>query len=60
MRANILRILTLRFGPELPTDLIQVVQAREDRATLDRWFDLALTVVSLDQARAAFGLGNGA
>jgi hypothetical protein len=59
-RATLLRILKVRLRQEVPADLVQAVQAQGDRATLDRWLDLALTVASFEEARAAFGLGNGA
>jgi hypothetical protein len=58
-RAKLQRVLQVRFGPDLPGDLQQAVAGQSDPATLDRWFDLALTAASLDHFRAAFS-ANGA
>jgi hypothetical protein len=58
-RGKLLRALQVRFGPDLPVDLQQAVAGQHDLATLDRWFDLALTAASLDHFRAAFST-NGA
>jgi hypothetical protein len=54
-RANLHRDLQLRFGPDLPADLVQAVEGQADQATLDRWFDLAVTA-GLEQVRSEFGL----
>ncbi len=53
-RAKLLRLLQLRFGPDLPADLQQAVEGQSDPAALDRWFDLAGTATSLDHFRTAF------
>ena len=55
LRQNYCSALQVRFGPELPVDLQQAVEGQNDQATLDRWFDLALTTASLDQYRTAVG-----
>jgi hypothetical protein len=33
----------------------KAVQGQEDQATLDRWFDLALTAHTLDEVRSQLG-----
>jgi hypothetical protein len=57
VRANLLRVLEVRFPSGVPADLVAAVNAQKDPATLDRWFDRALTANNLDEVRTAFGLG---
>jgi hypothetical protein len=56
LRANLLRVLEVRFAAGVPAELVTAVNAQKDPATLDSWFDRALTAGSLDEVRSAFGL----
>ena len=51
-RATLIQILEVRFGPSVPTDLANEIAAQGDLAVLDRWFDPAVTALSLDAFRA--------
>jgi hypothetical protein len=57
-RAKLVRLMEKRFGPSLPADLVAAVNAQTDLATLDRWFDDAITV-GLAELRTAVGLSAG-
>jgi hypothetical protein len=58
-RGKLLRALQVRFGPDLPGELVKAIEEESNASALDRWFDLALTAPSLDRFRAAFST-NGA
>src|SRR5205085_1340191 len=55
-RSYPLLLLRTRLRQEVPADLVQAIQQQTDSATLDRWFNEAMTLTSLDEARAALGL----
>jgi hypothetical protein len=59
-RGALLRLLQLRLGQEVPPDVQQAIQVQTDLAVLSAWFDQAVTVADLDQARHFLGLANGA
>jgi hypothetical protein len=50
---SILRVLQLRFCPEVPADLRAKVEAMTDQEELRRWFDAAVLSPSLDKFRVA-------
>jgi hypothetical protein len=52
-RSALVRYLRKRY-PDVPADLIALVEAQTDPELLARWFDAALDAVSLDAVRAAF------
>jgi hypothetical protein len=58
-RADLLEAMEVRFGQPVPEDVVQVVEAESDLATLQRWFKKALTAANLGDMRATLGL-NGA
>jgi hypothetical protein len=51
-RADLLRLLELRFRTAVPADLAAKVNGQQDLATLEGWFDQAATCASLDEFRA--------
>jgi hypothetical protein len=58
-RADLLEALQLRFGQPVPADMVQIVEAEANMATLHLWFQRALTAANLGEVRATLGL-NGA
>jgi hypothetical protein len=52
-RRSLLKALQARFPGELPADLAQRIAQAADLALLERWFDSALAVPSLEAFRAA-------
>jgi hypothetical protein len=56
LQAKLLRVLEVRFPAAVPAELVAAVNAQKDPATLDAWFDRALTAGTLDEVRSAFGL----
>ena len=50
---SILRVLQLRFSPDVPADLRAKVEAMTDQEELRRWFDAAVLSPSLDKFRVA-------
>jgi hypothetical protein len=59
-RQKLLRVFQVRLGQEVPPDVQQAVQEQQDLAVLAAWFDQALTVPDMEQARRFLGLANGA
>ncbi len=57
MRADLLRVLQVRFGESLPEDVTKAIQAQANLTTLDAWFTCALTAGNLDELRPVLGLG---
>jgi hypothetical protein len=55
-RTYVQLVLRTRLGHDLPGELIAAIEQQTDPATLDHWFKRALTITSLDEARAALGL----
>jgi hypothetical protein len=55
-RAKLLRVLEVVLKQVPPAEVVGAVQAQEDLETLDRWFDQALTVSTVEGARTAVGL----
>lgn len=47
----LLRLLERRFSMLVPADLATTIQATRDIAQLDRWFDAAIDVATLDEFR---------
>ncbi len=58
-RAVLLEALEVRFNQVVPADMVQVVEAEANMATLHLWFQRALTAANLGEMRATLGL-NGA
>jgi hypothetical protein len=56
LRAKTLRLLQAHFPEGLPADLTAALEAQQDPAVLDRWFDAALAARTLADVRAALGL----
>jgi hypothetical protein len=56
VRSKLLRVLQVRFGESLPTDIVHTIEGQEAPDVLDRWFDQALVINSLDEMRSAIGL----
>jgi hypothetical protein len=56
LRAKLLRAIQVRLNVPPPPDLIAAVEAQSDPATLDRWFDAALSANTLAEVRSAFNL----
>jgi hypothetical protein len=54
---SILRLLNLRFPGGVPADLAEGVRAVRDLGKLDRWFDAAATVPSVEEFRRVLGNG---
>jgi hypothetical protein len=54
-RADLLRVLTVRFNGPVPADLGNSIAEMSDLKELDRWFDAALQIDSLDAFRATIG-----
>jgi hypothetical protein len=52
-RAAILRVLRVRFGPDLPDDLPTALEALDRPEQLDSLLDLAATCARLDEFRNA-------
>jgi hypothetical protein len=52
-RADLLRVLQLRFPGAVPSDLATRVERLTDLDELARWFDAAVTAPSLDAFRVA-------
>lgn len=50
-RALLMRILTVRFGYPVPTDMAHEIAVQCQLAVLDRWFGPAVTVPTLDDFR---------
>ena len=51
-RDAMLKVLRRHFPPEVPADLTQIIQQQTDLDALERWFDAALTALSLEAFRA--------
>ena len=51
-RADLLRLLQLRFQTPVPGDLAAAVEVLHDLEELSRWFDVAATAASLDEFHA--------
>jgi hypothetical protein len=51
-----LRLLEKRFPPGAPAELVATIRAATDIVQVQRWFDLAVEVDSLDGFRQAAGL----
>lgn len=49
----VVKILRLRFGSDLPTELEQRIRATTDREKLDRWLEAAVKARSLNKFRQA-------
>jgi hypothetical protein len=56
LRANLLRVLQVRLGQDLPAQVVQAVQGQSDVAVLDGWFDRSLTADTLEQVRTILGI----
>jgi hypothetical protein len=52
-RADLLHIMQVRFGTDVPADLAAAVEGITDSDELTRWLDAAATSESLDEFRAA-------
>jgi len=52
-RADLLRVLRVRFRAEVPSDLRAAVEGTNDLNILDRWMDAAATAASLTDFRSA-------
>jgi hypothetical protein len=52
LQAKLLQLLRTRFSGEPAGEVVQAVQAQQDLEVLGRWFDLAMTASSLEQAQA--------
>lgn len=48
---SLLRVLGWRFSTPVPADLATTIQTTRDIAQLDRWFDAALDVATLEAFR---------
>jgi len=51
-QADLMRILELRFGSPMPTDLASEIAAERDLDVLSRWLDATITSPGLDAFRA--------
>lgn len=57
-RAVLLKVLRVRFQDPVPESVRVAIEGTNDPATLDRWFDAALTANTLAEFRAAMPLDN--
>jgi hypothetical protein len=55
-QANLLRLLQVRTKQEVPADLADKIRATADQTQLERWFDVAATIDTLDAFRQQTGL----
>jgi hypothetical protein len=53
-RENILKVLSIRFGPEKATEFTTPLNDQEDMEQLSRLFELALRCSRLDEFRKGF------
>jgi hypothetical protein len=52
-RDNLLKVLRMRFQPEVPLDLARLIEETADLDVLARWFDAALVTSTLEAFQAA-------
>jgi hypothetical protein len=51
-RNDLLKVLRVRFPPEVPADLARRIEETTDLDLLTRWFDAALSIPTLDAFRS--------
>jgi hypothetical protein len=55
-RANLMRVLQLRFSDPVVAQVAAIIEAQTDREILSRWLDAAATAPSWEEFRASAGL----
>lgn len=55
-RADLLRLLHLRFSEPVAAEVVPTIEAQTDREILSGWFDAAVTAPSWEEFRATVGI----